>query len=43
MVNLRAWANVGSGGEFIVMEGAGHFVHAEEPAIVVSTIRELAQ
>jgi pimeloyl-ACP methyl ester carboxylesterase len=40
-VNLRAWANVERGGEFVVLEGAGHFVHVEEPALVVSAIREL--
>jgi pimeloyl-ACP methyl ester carboxylesterase len=40
-LNLRSWANVERGGEFVVLEGAGHFVHVEEPALVVSAIREL--
>jgi pimeloyl-ACP methyl ester carboxylesterase len=41
LVNLESWVNVERGGELVWLEGAGHFVHMEEPEAVVSAIMEL--
>jgi pimeloyl-ACP methyl ester carboxylesterase len=39
--SLRAWVKDDAGGRFLVAEDAGHFVHADQPALVMSMIREL--
>ena len=36
---LRAWAH--DGGRYLVVDGAGHFVHQDAPDVVISEIRRL--
>lgn len=37
---LRTWA---PGGAFVVAESAGHFVHVDDPELIIEIIRELTQ
>ena len=37
---LRGWANERRGGRFVVSAG-GHFVHADDPELVIAALRQL--